>query len=148
MMTTQRYTQRRMSFCSLILGVLMLLLLTACVSIDPNSDYVIVVPVKNVAEPSNPTPNSIWGRLETTDLNPDGYRVRIGDGRYHKLIEPLAKSKTLTTETAISTVSAFAEAEVIEKQLCESAKVPLKDRTLMGSQRPSEIWVYVECVKP
>ena len=127
--------------------VLTLLLLQACASIEPNSDYVIVVPVKYVPQSSESSPNSSWGWLETTDLHPDGYRVRIGDMKYHKLIEPLVANKTLTGETAISAASALAVREVVEKKLCVSARVPPKARSLHGPHRPSEIWMYVECVE-
>ncbi len=125
---------------------LTILVLQACVSIEPNSDYVIVVPIKYVPQPSESTPNSSWGWIETNDPHPDGYRVRIGDMKYHKLIEPLVANKTLTRETAISAASDLAEREVVERQLCLLARVPPKARALHGSQRPSEVWMYVECV--
>ena len=130
-------------FCALIA-----VLLQACASVDPNSDYINVVPVKNIPKPVEPIPNSTWGRLETSDPHPDGYFVKMGDKRYNKIVEPFVVDGKLTIEAAISAVSSFAEVEVVARKLCGAAKVPSKDRRLTGNQKPSEVWVYVECIKP
>jgi len=129
-----------------VIFAMILLMLQACTSIEPNSDYVIVAPLKYVPQPSESPPNSSWGWIETSDPHPDGYRVRIGDMKYHKLIEPLVANGTLTGDTAISAASSLAEREVVERKLCTSAKVPDSARRLTGpGGRPSEIWMYVEC---
>jgi hypothetical protein len=130
-----------------ILCALIFLTVSSCTSIAPNSDYVIVEPVKYIPEGADSGSNSSWGWLVTTDPHPDGYRVRLGDMKYHKIIEPLIANNTLTVETAISAASIFAENEVVKRQLCLSTKIPAKAKTLTGSQNPPEIRMYVECVE-
>jgi hypothetical protein len=131
-----------------ILYILFVFILQSCASIAPNSDYVIVEPVKFVPCETNPSPNSSCGWVKVDGPIFDGYNVHLGDMKYHKIIEPLIANNTLTGETAVSAASTFVENEVVKRQLCTSAKVPAKARNLRGSQNPPEIIMYVECVKP
>lgn len=136
------------NFLNHILYISIVFNIQSCASIAPNSDYVIVEPVKYVPCETNPSPNSSCGWVKVDGPNFDGYKVHLGEMKYHKIIEPLIASNTLTGETAISAASTFAENEVVNRQLCVSAKVPADARRLAGSQNPPEIIMYVECVKP
>jgi hypothetical protein len=128
------------SICLIVLTAL-----SACASIEPNSDYVIVEPVKYVPPPAAPIPNYRFGWVTTSVEDAQRFRVRIGDQRYHDLIQPHRVNGNIPLETAISVTAAFAEHEVISRHLCQSASVPAESRKLVGPQGPWEIWMYVEC---
>jgi hypothetical protein len=138
----------KLNFLGCISHTLIFLILQSCTSIAPNSDYVIIEQVKYVACSAEPSPNSSCGWVKTESPNFDGYRVRLGDMKYHKIIEPLIANNTLTGDTAISATAAFVENEVIKRQLCTSARVPADAKNhLIGSNNPPEIRMYVECVE-
>ena len=119
----------------------------ACTSIEPNSDYVLIEPVKYVAAPATPRPNYEFGWVIASLEDAEGFRVRIGDQKYHDLIRPYMVNGSITNEKAVSVAAAFAEQQVTERGLCKVASVPANSRNLHGPQGPWEIWMYVECRK-
>ena len=110
----------------------------SCTSIEPNSNYVVLVPMRHVAE--------TW--IVTPEPNPDGYRVRLGNQRYHETIAPLVAKNALTADAAIDAACNVAVNEVMIKGGCEAIGVPTCAHTLVGPQgRPAEIWMHVECAQ-
>ena len=126
------------------LGSFCLVLLSGCYA---HTDFVVVEPVRYVAPPSTPTPDSTFGWVATAADQAEGYRVRVGDLTYRRIIDPLLKDGEITKEQAVSAFSAFAEKEVVRRQFCASAFTPPEAQHLVGSNTPPEMEIYVRCAK-
>lgn len=125
------------------------LCLALCTSCYPDTDFVRVEPIHYVPPPPAPTPNSTWGWLETSAANATRYRVRVGGLTFDRIVEPSKINGTLNTEAAVSAFASFAEQQVVKAGFCSEAKAPAPPgtRRLIGSQHPTEMWMYVECIK-
>ena len=111
----------------------------------PSTDFVKIEPVKYIPPPSELIPNSTFGWVEVSPSEAQGYRVRVGDITYERIIEPHKVRGEITYEAAVDALARFAVQQVIEAHYCDSAYVPESSRRLVGSQRPPEMWMYVEC---
>ena len=111
----------------------------------PSTDFVKVEPVRFVPPPAVPIPNSRFGWVEVNPAEAQRYKVRVGDLTYKKIIEPQRVNGAITYEAAVSSLADFAVRQVIEAGYCRSAYVPEGEQRLIGSQRPPEMWMYVEC---
>jgi len=121
-----------------------LMLLSGCYA---HTDFVVVEPVRYVPPPPAPTPGSTFGWVPADAGKADGFKVRVGDLTYQRIIEPLKKDGEITREQAVSAFSAFAEIEVVRRQFCTAAFTPPEARQLVGSKTPPEMETYVRCTR-
>lgn len=112
-----------------------------------HTDFVIVEPVRFVMPSAKSVPNSRFGWLETSVDRAEGFRVRIGDITYQRIIQPYKKDGKITFDEAVSALSNFAESEVVRRRFCASATTPAESRRLHGLSTPPEMVIYVQCVK-
>ncbi|HVK55053.1 MAG TPA: hypothetical protein VM532_08505 [Burkholderiales bacterium] len=120
--------------------------LSGCVATPAlETNYVEVDPVTFVPCENKPVPNSRCGYLETTIERAEMFRVRIGELRYQRLIEPLKAKRGLVLESAVQAAATLAEREIVTRGYCKAAVVPPEFRRLFGPQGPWEIWMYVRC---
>jgi hypothetical protein len=127
-----------------VLRCLGFVVLSACYG---HTDFVRVEPVYYVPPPAKPIPNTTFGWVETTTVNAQGFRVRVGDLTYQRIIEPLKKHGEVTTEQAAAALDTFAVKEVVARGLCREAFAPPRAVLPGGFNNPPETRAYVECRK-
>ena len=103
-----------------------------------HTDFVKVEPSKRIQNTEN-------GWISVSEDQAQGYKVRVGDLTYQRIIEPHKVNGEIDLETALSAFASFAEKQVVRMEYCNTAVVPESSRKLVGSNSPPEMWIYVVC---
>ena len=107
-------------------------------------DYLSVEPVRFV--PCQSIVRGSCGWVPNAEPYPRQFVVVVSGQLYRKIVGVTKFGPPVTSTAAIDAFATFAEKEVVSRKHCSTAKVPESSRRLVGSWRPSEMRMHVECV--